>query len=570
MHMKHLLAILFLGLSVALATSQGIGINQDGSAADDSAILDIKSTTQGLLAPRMTSTQRNSIGGAATGLIVYDTDDNLYYQYDGSNWVVFEITPRGEVSGDEPSSPGIGDRFYDETNGALYIYTTGGWASIDIGSAVDSPYGTIDLVFGTVSGNSIEITSWNEDDVTYDGYVLLLNSENSFTSLIDNEEVYATTNYASNGQQVVFEGTSSSSISIATLEYSSIYYFKMVPYTDGTGTRVYDNSQSSVFVTTSSCTYSSGTDTSTDDFEARNDDTAYEAYFNTVESQVCFSVDVTNGTLTISSNQWPEHYMGDDGNLNHISGKFPTAYVVAQETVRELALHPTYDDTNPITYVYTELGNTVQYDFYQFGIASNGVEFHPMGVEPWAILNSSGEETGEENWEWQLRVVFEDDVNLDPYGGHTTSRGNYHYHGDVVGLVEESGAAHSKIYGYAADGFPIYYKYVFEAPDPDNLNTNIVEVTSGYELRSGSRSTHPNVEAGDVAGEDYPSGDFDGTYIQDYEYTGAGTDLDECNGRYGVTPEYPEGTYYYVITAEFPITPNCFRGDPKDDWIIGN
>lgn len=559
-----------LVLAIHIAHGQGVGINEDESTAETSAILDVKSSTKGMLAPRMTASQRNSISSPATGLILFDTDANLYYQYDGSAWMEFEITSRGKATGDVPTSPGVGDKYYDETDGDLYIYTTGGWASIGTNSPVNSPYGTIDMVFGTASGNSIEITSWNVKPAAFDGYVILMNSENSFSSLADDESVFATSNYASNGQQAIFNGTTSTTTIVATLEYSSIYYFKMVPYSDDTGTRVYDNSQSSLFVTTTSCTYTSGTDTSTDEFEARNDDEAYETYFNTVESQVCYAIDVANSTITISSNQWPEHYMGDDGSLNHISGKFPTAYVVATETVRELEFQPTYDENNAITYVFSEEGNTVQYDFYQFGIATNGVEFHPMGVEPWAILDDSGEETGEENWEWQARVVFEDDVNLDPYGGHTTSRGNYHYHGDVVGFADEDGTNHSKIYGYAADGFPIYYKYVFEDPDPSNLNTNIIEATSGYELRSGSRSTHPNVGGGEVTGEDYPSGDYDGSYIQDYEYTGVNTDLDECNGRYGVTPEFPNGTYYYVITADFPITPNCFRGNPADDWIIGN
>lgn len=568
--MKIFISSLFLAFVSSFGFSQGVGINENSSTADPSAILEITSSTKGMLAPRMTSVQRNDISAAATGLIVYDTDENLYYQFEGGNWIEFEITSRGTTTGDIATPLSIGNKHYNETDGILYIYTTGGWASISTNATFNSPYGTIDMVFGTASGNSIEIDSWNEE-ASFDGYVILVNSENSFTSLSDDETVFATTNYASNGEQVIFNGTASTSVTVSTLGYNGIYYFKMVPYTDGTGTIVYDNSQASVFVTTTSCTYTSGTDTSTDEFDARNDDSAYGLYFDTVESQVCFSVDVANSTLTISSNQWPDHYMGDDiSSALHISGKFPTAYVVATETVRELDLHPTYDENNPITYVFSEEGNTVAYDFYQFGIATNGVEFHPMGVEPWAILDESDEETGEENWEWQARVVLEDDVNLDPYGGHTTSRGNYHYHGDVISLVDEAGTSHSKIYGYAADGFPIYYKYVFQDPDPASLNTNIIEATSGYELRSGSRSTHPNVGGGEVAGEDYPSGDFDGTYIQDYEYTGTGTDLDECNGRYGVTPEYPDGTYYYVITASFPITPNCFRGNPKDDWIIGN
>jgi len=46
-------------------------------------------------------------------------------------------------------------------------------------------------------------------------------------------------------------------------------------------------------------------------------------------------------------------------------------------------------------------------------------------------------------------------------------------------------------------------------------------------------------------------------------------DLDECNGREGITPEFPEGTYYYVITNEYPGVPRCFVGTPSSDFKIG-
>ncbi|HAA22158.1 MAG TPA: hypothetical protein DCP28_26600, partial [Cytophagales bacterium] len=65
-------------------------------------------------------------------------------------------------------------------------------------------------------------------------------------------------------------------------------------------------------------------------------------------------------------------------------------------------------------------------------------------------------------------------------------------------------------------------------------------------------------------------GDYDGTYIQDFEYVQGLGDLDECNGRFGKTPEYPEGTYYYVLTADFPVIPACFVGTPSEDFQIGN
>ncbi len=54
--------------------------------------------------------------------------------------------------------------------------------------------------------------------------------------------------------------------------------------------------------------------------------------------------------------------------------------------------------------------------------------------------------------------------------------------------------------------------------------------------------------------------------MQDWEIIEEVGDLDECNGRTGSTPEYPDGTYYYVIRDEFPFIPRNFRGTPDDSF----
>ena len=51
-----------------------------------------------------------------------------------------------------------------------------------------------------------------------------------------------------------------------------------------------------------------------------------------------------------------------------------------------------------------------------------------------------------------------------------------------------------------------------------------------------------------------------GTCTQDYEYVAGLGDLDECNGRTGVTPEFPKGIYYYVATDTFPPLQRCVKG----------
>ena len=72
------------------AKAQGVAFNTDGSAADASAILDVKSTTQGMLIPRMDSAHRVAITTPATGLMVYQTDGVTpgFYYYSGSAWAM--------------------------------------------------------------------------------------------------------------------------------------------------------------------------------------------------------------------------------------------------------------------------------------------------------------------------------------------------------------------------------------------------------------------------------------------------------------------------------------------------
>jgi uncharacterized protein (TIGR02145 family) len=65
-----------------------VGINTDNSSPDNSAMLDVKSTSKGFLPPRMTKTQRDAMTSPATGLVIYQTDNTQgFYYYSGTNWV---------------------------------------------------------------------------------------------------------------------------------------------------------------------------------------------------------------------------------------------------------------------------------------------------------------------------------------------------------------------------------------------------------------------------------------------------------------------------------------------------
>ncbi|WP_421876185.1 beta strand repeat-containing protein [Marinoscillum sp.] len=70
-------------LTVADGGNVGVGTNNP----DASAALEVSSPNQGVLIPRMTAAQRDNIASPATGLLIYNTDDNEINKFDGSNWL---------------------------------------------------------------------------------------------------------------------------------------------------------------------------------------------------------------------------------------------------------------------------------------------------------------------------------------------------------------------------------------------------------------------------------------------------------------------------------------------------
>lgn len=84
--MKKLFTLFVSLITATMAFAQGVAINNDGSAANASALLDVKSTTKGFMMPRMTSAQRIGITSPALGLLVFDTDTKTVWAYDGAIW----------------------------------------------------------------------------------------------------------------------------------------------------------------------------------------------------------------------------------------------------------------------------------------------------------------------------------------------------------------------------------------------------------------------------------------------------------------------------------------------------
>ncbi len=136
----------------------------------------------------------------------------------------------------------------------------------------------------------------------------------------------------------------------------------------------------------------------------------------------------------------------------------------------------------------------------------------------------------------------------DESNAHVQPNGQYHYHGVPEAYVTKlnKGKAMTLV-GFAIDGFPIYARYGYSSAN--DANSAIKLVTSSYRKEATPDAGRPSVAI-------FPMG----TFTSDYEYVPGLGDLDECNGRTGVTPEFPDGIYHYFITDTFPFIQRCIKG----------
>ena len=177
-----------------------------------------------------------------------------------------------------------------------------------------------------------------------------------------------------------------------------------------------------------------------------------------------------------------------------------------------------------------------------FGIAVNGVLFDPGTAEFYM-----GDRRADWNYEALGGSVL---LGLDANHGHVQPNGSYHYHGLPTGLLKKLGVnakEHSPLVGYAMDGYPVYALYGYK--NPKDPKSGIQKMSSSFRLKKGER---PNP----------PGGKYDGAFSKDYQYIKGSGDLDMCNGRFTVTDEFPEGTYAYFLTENWPVIPRYFKAEP--------
>ncbi len=258
-------------------------------------------------------------------------------------------------------------------------------------------------------------------------------------------------------------------------------------------------------------------------------------------------------------------YISATGIPAYITGPFldgNPSLATAQNKIFKISLNPTQ---NTGTLTATTGGN--------IGIFKNGVALFDYrdGVSWKNSTNSicGGPITScTGDGKWNRDAVIGERLGFDCSKAHP-AMGNYHHHQNpsafnldlnVIstvcntypsdGLYTINTNQHSPLLGFAYDGFPIYGAYAY-------ANTNgtggIVRMKSGYQYRNITTRTvwadGTDVLDGPAVSTTYPLGYF----REDYEFVSHPTDasyLDEHNGRFCVTPEYPNGIYCYFTTID--------------------
>ena len=276
--------------------------------------------------------------------------------------------------------------------------------------------------------------------------------------------------------------------------------------------------------------------------EIFNDDESVNTY-----SKYSWSSD--NSHRILNGNGIPNHEVGTFPNQNN-----PNT-IREQNVSKRFSLCPE---------IISESGLELVGPALAIAYALNSVKFDPGTA---GRCNDAGEcSLAQGRGNWNIEALGHDtfDFGDDMNHAHVQPNGEYHYHGMPELLMEFLGNNQGMtIVGWASDGFPVYARNGFS--NANDSTSEVIALQSSYKLKSQPDANRPNTLTALLVGPGQGSNNLNisiemGAFTQDYEYVEGLGDLDQCNGRFGVTPEFPNGIYYYVVSDDFPFFTRCLKG----------
>jgi hypothetical protein len=222
-----------------------------------------------------------------------------------------------------------------------------------------------------------------------------------------------------------------------------------------------------------------------------------------------FAIDTDGTNRSLIGNGIPNHAVGEFPNDQNPTG------ISEQAIDRAFTLTPTLSTTGAIPEMTP-------------GYALNSIKFEPATA---GTCTDAGEcdPTGSNGGRWRMEAL--------------TS----------TALDRGKQRPSMKLVGWAVDGYPIYARYGYvDSPRSKGAQggkPNLKVLKGSYQLKTTPDAGRPSVEVYNM-----------GSFNQDWVYVAGSGDLDECNGRTGVTPEFPRGTYYYAVTDSYPFIQRCPKG----------
>ena len=255
-----------------------------------------------------------------------------------------------------------------------------------------------------------------------------------------------------------------------------------------------------------------------------------------------------------------QRILSGNGIPNHEVGTFPNNN--NPNTIREINVNKRFTLCPEII---SESGLELVGPALAIAYAINSVKFDPGTAGRCNDLGECSLAQGQGNW--NIEALGHDTFNFgdDMNHAHVQPNGAYHYHGMPELLVDFLGDNQGMtLVGWASDGFPVYARYGYS--NTNDSNSTIKSLIPSYRLKLQPDSNRPMVltslAGGPGQGNTSPNTPIAmGAFTQDYEYVEGLGDLDQCNGRFGVTPEFPSGIYYYVVTDDFPFFTRCLKGN---------